>query len=126
MTEAPFSILFLSFPLLFLRLYFPPNMLSPSGVSLASKRLSFHTPGIQPSYSRVSPVAKRQTLHPLRVTPNVSSPQRSRATLGLRDSGDRPTAVHSLALVVLQVPCKNCVKSMYMLTLTMTQMKISR
>ena len=71
-------------------------LFSPSGVSPASKRPSLHTLGVQPSHSGVSPAAKRPTLHPLRVTPNVHSPQRSRATLGLRDSGDRPTAACSL------------------------------
>ena len=69
-------------------------LFSPSGVSPACKRPSLHSPGIQPLHSGVSPAAKRPTLHPL--TPNVSSPQRSRATLGLRDSGDRPTAARSL------------------------------
>ncbi len=77
-------------------------LFSPSGISPAPKRPSLHqkaTPDTQPSHfshSRVSPAAKRPTLHPLRVTPNVPSPQRNRSTLGLRDSGDRPTAARSL------------------------------
>ena len=75
-------------------------LFSPSGVSPAAKRPTLcpkATPGAPSLFSPsgVSPAAKRPTLHP-KAGPDVPSPQRSRSTVHLRDSANRPTAARSL------------------------------